>query len=381
MTADWYGNRTRERYTFRRVTWNPGQPDHFQECSDYTNVTGGSVELSAFTDTKASCSFDFLGGELPDTRDLVRIYYSFTDDNGETAETAIGTFFVEYADTTYEAANGSLVASGTVDGSSVLSMLIARKLGVPYTVDSGTDCLEAAVGLVDGVGLPVSAPESNGYQTSTAHTFEPDDSYLTVVNWLLTTAGYQSAYPDAFGRVVIEKYVAPEKRDTVATFRDDSRSIMLPEVAQENDWAQTPNVARLSYSSDDESLYAIARCVSGSKSSLDARGGRELTLVESVTELDGATQQDRIDALEAMARQRLIDQSAEIERATLTHAYIDGIQQNDAIAIEYSGASWRGNVTNMEIALEASTPCTTKLRRFVDNALEIETEGGALWTA
>jgi hypothetical protein len=35
----------------------------------------------------------------------------------------------------------------------------------------------------------------------------------------------------------------------------------------------------------------------------------------------------------------------------------------------------------MEISLEASTPCNTKLRRFVDNALEIETEGGALWTA
>ena len=379
MTADWYGNRTRERYTFRRVTWNPGQPDHFQECSDYTNVTGGSVELSAFTDTKASCSFDFLGGELPDTRDLVRIYYSFVDDAGETAETAIGTFFVEYGGTTYESANGALLAKGKVDGSSVLSALIARKLGAPYTVAAGTDNVDAAVELVESIGLLTNSPTSAGASTTAAHTFKPGDSYLTVVNWLLTNAGYQAAYPDALGRVIIEKYVAPEKRDTVATFRDDSRSIMLAEVVQENDWQSTPNVARLSYAGDDESLYAVARCVSGSKSSLEARGGRELTFVDDVTELEGATQADRIANLEAMARKRLLDQSAEIETLKLTHAFIDGMLPNDAIAVEYSGASWRGNVTNMDIRLEPSTPCETQLRRFVNNDLNIETEGGAIW--
>ena len=76
---------------------------------------------------------------------------------------------------------------------------------------------------------------------------------------------------------------------------------------------------------------------------------------------------------------QLVDQSAEIEKVTLTHAYIDGMQPNDAIEIEYSVMAWRGNVTNMSVNLAPSTPCTTQLRRFVPNSLTITTDGGVLW--
>ena len=151
----------------------------------------------------------------------------------------------------------------------------------------------------------------------------------------------------------------------------------MPSLA--NDWRETPNVARLYYQADDECIAASASMVSGARASLAGRGGREVTLVEQVDELDGATQADRLANLKAMARQRLIDQSAEIEKVTLTHAYIDGMQPNDAIAIEYSDMAWRGNVTNMSVNLAPSTPCTTQLRRFVPNSLTITTDGGVLW--
>lgn len=380
--TDWYGNRRKERYTFRRVKWDwDGQqagPDHFHEGADYGNVTGGSVSLAAFTDAKASCTFDFIGGEPPDTTDLVRIYYSFEDDAGEDAQIPLGTFFVEYGETVYEAANGGLIAKGTVEGTSVIAALLNRRLGAPYTVEAGIDAVSEADSIVKGLGLYTNDPQGS-YAITAAHTFEPDDSYMTVVNWLLTAAGYRAAWPDAEGTVVIEQPSAGE--GIAATFRDDARSIMLAEVTQENDWQATPNVARLNYQSDEESLWAVAYNRSGSRASLDARGGRELTFAETVTELEGATQADRIAALEAMARQRLLDQSTEIEKATLTHALIDGMHPNTAIAVEYSGRTWEGSVVNMDISLEPSTPCTTKLRRFIGADLAIETEGGAVWTA
>ena len=380
--TDWYGNRRREKYTFRRVAWDwdgsQAGPSHLAEGADYGNVTGGSVSLAAFTDAKASCSFDFIGGTPPDTTDLVRIFYSFKDDDGQTGEMVLGTFFVEYGSTVYEAANGSLIAKGTVQGTSVLAALINRKLGAPYTVEAGTDAIASADALVKGLGLKTNDPQGS-YAINAPHTFEADDSYLTVVNWLLSSANYRAAYPSAAGTVIIEK--PEDNRKLAAVFKDDEQSIMLAEVTQENDWQATPNVARLNYQSDEESLYAVAYNRSGSRASLDARGGRELTYVETITELEGETQQDRIDALEAMAKQRLIDQSSEIEKATLTHALVDGMRPNDPVAIEYSGRTWSGNVVNMEIRLEASTPCTTKLRRFVDNNLTITTEGGATWTA
>lgn len=389
MTADWYGNRRGERYIYRRVKWDwdagtlTAGPRHFHEIGEYGNVTRGSVSLSAFTDIRASCQFDYDGGELPDTTDLVRIYYRFEDDAGESAEACIGTFFVEYGDTTYTDADGELMPMGTVNGSSVLSLLANRKLGAPYTVAAGTDNIAEADAIVKGLGLYTNDPVSEGQVTQSAHTFEAEDSYLTVVNWLLTNNAtrYASAYPDAKGRVMMVPYKAPETRTPVATFRADGRSIMLPELAQENDWQSTPNVARLWYEGDDECLYAVARCLSGSRASLASRGGREVTMTEAVTELAGETQAERIEALEAMAAQRLIDQSTEIEKATITHAFIDGVQPNDAVTIEYGGRAWAGNVTNMDISLEISTPCSTQLRRFIPNSLNIEPEGGALWTA
>ena len=140
-------------------------------------------------------------------------------------------------------------------------------------------------------------------------------------------------------------------------------------------------MARLNYQSDEESLFAVAYNRSGNRASLDARGGRELSFTETVTELEGATQADRVDALKAMAKQRLLDQSTEIEKATLTHALIEGMSPGVAVAINYSGKAWSGTIVNMDITLEASTPCTTKLRRFVGSTLKIDTEGGAVWTA
>lgn len=375
----WYGNRANERYTYRRVKWAPGTASHFGELESYGNITSGSVELAAFTDTKASCSFAFEGGTPPDTTDLVRVYYSFMDDDGTEYDTAIGTFFVTYGDVQYTRDGDTLKESGSAEGSSVLSALIERRLGAPYTVDSGTDCVNAAVTLVEGFGLPTNHPDSPGTLTTSAHTFEPDDSWLTVINWLLTSANYQACYPDPYGNVMMVPYVDPEARAISYTFKDDSHSIMRPEVQMANDWRETPNVARLYYSTDDECIAASASMVSGARASLAGRGGREVTLVESVDELEGATQADRLDNLKAMARQRLIDQSAEIEKVTLTHAYIDGIVPNSAIAIEYSDLTWKGNVTNMQIDLAPSTQCQTQLRRFVPNSLTITTDGGVLW--
>lgn len=377
--TDWNGNRANERYSYRRVRWAPNTAQHFAEGEDYGNVTGGTVELSAFTDTKASCSFQFEGGTPPDTTDLVRVYYAFEDDEGQSAECALGTFFVSYSEVSYERNGDALKASGSAQGSSVLSLLIDRKLGAPYTIAAGVDCVAEAQETVEGFGLLTNHPTSKGTTTASAHTFEPDDSWLTVVNWLLASANFQACYPDPLGTVMMVPYTSPESRSIGATFKDDGRSIMLPQVGMGNDWIETPNVVRAYYETDDECLAVAASLVSGSRSSLAGRGQREVTMVERVDEIAGDTQADRLENLKAYAVQRLIDQSAEIEKVTLTHAFIEGIQPNDAIAIEYSEMEWRGNITDMSLTLTPSTPCVTKIRKFISKSLTVSVTGGVLW--
>ena len=377
--TDWHGNRASESYTYKRVAWSPGTAEHFQEFETYGNITSGSVELSAFTDLKASCQFEFEGGTPPDTTDLVRIYYSFVDDSGNEESVPLGTFFVNYGSVTYYRDGDTLIERGSVNGASTLSVLLDKKLGYPYTIAANTNCVTAADNLIKSLNLKTNNPTSNGTTTKSAHTFEPDDSYMTVVNWLLTTANFQAAYPDPYGTVILAQYVAPDSKPITATFADDSQSIMLPEVDMANDWYETPNVVRLCYQTDDECLIASASMDYGSSASLASRGQREVTLYEAVDELDGANQTARIANLKALAEQRLIDNASEIEKVQFTHAYIV-MSPNDAVEIDYSGMVWKGNVTDMTIDLQPSTQCTTKLRRrIVPSTLIITTDGSALW--
>ena len=370
---DLFGNRANETYTYRRVSW-PG----FTEGADLGNVTAGSVELSAFSDLKATCSFSFEGGQEPNTADMVRIYYSFDDDNGEHGEFCIGTFFIGYADTTYRLDGDKLIASGKVNGWSTLKVLQDVQMGYAYTVNAGTYAIAKAIQLIQDAGLPVNVANESSYQLASDHTFEPEDTLLKVVNWLCTTANYQAPFPDAYGTLQIQQYIEPSERATVATFQDDENSIMYPDVSIENDWQETPNVYRLYYSTDTIGIHAEARNLSGSKASLDKRGGRELVEVQNVSELSGANSSAMAARLEAMAETKLLNNSNEIERVELSHPYIP-LVANDAVSVVYADRMWSGNVQNMRISLSPATQCDTTIRRFVPSSITVSTSSTIDW--
>lgn len=363
---DLYGNRANETYTYRLVDW-----DTWQEGEDLGSVVSGSVELSAYSDLKASMKMEWRG-DAPPRGSIVRVYYSFDDDAGEHAEYAIGTFLVSYTSSTYEDGGASLVSSGTADGYSVLKVLKDRLLGMPVSVDAGEQPVAKAVEAMQSVGLRVNVAEESSYALSSGHTFEPSDSMLAYVNWCLTAAGYQAVSPDAYGICQVAPYMEPSRRAVVASFADDENSIMYPEVGEDNDWRGTPNVVRVYYEDESIAMYAAARNVSGSLSSLASNGMREITRYESVSEAED------LAALEAHALKVLLDNSNEIERVKFAHPYVP-ITAFDAVRIDYSDRSWSGNVQNMSVRLSPSTKCETTLRRFVSPAIVTEVEGGILW--
>lgn len=382
-----FGNRADETYTYRRVSWDwewdgdepHAGPHHFEEETDLGNVTSGAVELSAFSDLKSTCSFNF-DGEAPGTDDLIRIYYSFTDDDEVSESFCLGTFFIGYSrtDNTGDYLSGRLMASGSAEGWSVLKVLQDVKILPFLTYPAGTNPIAAAAALIRGQGLAVAVGEESSYVLASDHTFDDGDSLLTVVNWLCTTAGYQAPYPDEWGTVQITRYVSPDERTPVAEFADDDESILYPTVSIENDWQSIPNVFKMYYSTDELALAAEARNESGSKASLAARGGRELSMIESVSELAGDTTQAKLDNLIEMAAQRLMDNSQEIERIELSHPYVP-LVQNDSVKVAYMDRSWTGSVQNMHIELTPSTRCDTTLRRFVPASIVVEASGAIEW--
>lgn len=371
--ADYTTSRANERFIFKRVRW-AGFGSADAETETYTQFTGGSVSYGLYTTLKATGSFDYVG-ESPDTTDLLRVYYQFTDANGDVSDmNALGTFIVG-ADSVTNSPNGAtLLKKGTVKGYSLLKVLQDRLCGLPYTIPAGTDPIAEAASICSGLGLRVSYPKGNTYTLAAPHTFEPDDTMLEVVNWLLANNSpqYQGATVDGYGVVQLVEYEAPDAKRPTATFRDDAQSIMLPEVEEENDWQTSENVARLYFESDTGAMWASAKALSGSRASLANRGGREITLYEQVDECASLAD------LQALAVARVKDKSAEIERVSLTHAFMP-ISTGDSVSIEYANRSWTGTVQNMEISLSPSAQTKSQLRKYISANLEIEIDGGILW--
>lgn len=365
---DYYGNRSKEQFIFRRVSY-PG----FRELEDYESIYGGSIELSALSTLKVSGSLDFTGETVPNDHDMVRVYYRFQDDFLDTSTECLATMFFSVADPTYNEA----IVEGSMDCSSVLVLLQRKSYGLPYTVPAGTNAVAKAAEIVRSFGLSVSYADQSSYTLSADHTFDANENYLGIVNWLLDAAGFSSAGVDAYGGVRLEKYQEPTERTVRYTFRDDEQSIMLPEVKTSNDYQDTPNVVKLRHTSQYVTVWAAAYNIDPESKASTVSRGYENTYEEEVSELEGSTPAEMLANLKALALQRLVDKSSEIEKVEMTHCWLP-INTNDAIGIDYRMADigWKGAVTNAKIELAVSIPCQLSLRNFVRRNLKTSIEGG-----
>lgn len=371
--ADWRGSRT-GGFFYRTVTW----PD-FEETDDYADATGGSLEMSALSDVKMNGTLSF-DGAPPDPSGLVRIYYGFTDAEGEYEEAPVATMCVQAANPKVTDGPDGTAREGKATLTSVLQILKDVDLNRPFTVKAGEQAVAAAMSLIADRGLPMNAPESS-YTLSRDYTVAPEDAnVLAIVNELLGFAGYSSAWVDAYGIVQLTPYVEPTDREASTTFSAGKESVMYPEVGNENDWGDTPNAVRLSYSTDEECIVAWSLNMDPDhKASLPARGGREKTLAEQVSELSGDTPEERLENLKAMAESKLLSNSAEIEYAEIGCAYLP-ILPNEAARIDYGGMNWKGAVMSHKVNLNDDSDCTIRIRRFVRTALKVDTGGEVLWS-
>lgn len=378
--ADWFGSRKDVRWRYVRVSW-----DTWDEVGEYGNIVGGSSEESYFTGVKVGGSIAF-DGEPPSSYDLVRTYYEFVDDEGESASVPVCTMLVDTAGLNYRHdGNGS----GTSSLYSVLKVADDRQCGMPLTVSAGTNAVALAKELLEGIGLRISATPST-YTVAKDHVFKPTDTYLEVANWLMSAAGYGSVYPDAYGSVVMSPYVDASSRTPSFVFVDDDNSIMYPEVDDENDYGSTPNVCRM-YAEDEFGGYwcVVSNVDEDSMASLPNRGYRERTIYEEETQLEPVYDPDddfevaegkalmRVEALVASATKKLVDNSSEIEYVTIRHGFYP-VSQGDSVEIRYSDKAWRGVVTNVKRDHASESKCELKIRRYVQKNIKTEVESGVV---
>lgn len=365
---NWYGNRRNEKYIFRRVAW-----ENWQEAETYNYITSGNVELSTEAELKSTGSFEFEGYDIPNVNDLIRLYYSFEDSNREEAYEPIATLFVNYAELTYTETSKGVEAQGTLEGSSVLSVLANKITGIPRTFKANSNAVYEAERLIIECGL-MTRKEPSGFSLSADHTFDADATYLEMVNWLLETAGYAQAFPDAMGVVQLKSLASIQNNIDYIVFRNDELSIMYPEILEENEWQTAPNVVRLIYNTDSAYVVAEARNESGSRSSLDARGNREITYFDEISELGAG---NKAESLKQLAEETLREQSCETEYVSMEHAYIP-IDLYQPVWIDYSDMSWDGFADNISIELEPGTRTQTKIKKALYQNITVKSAAAAI---
>lgn len=358
--ADWHGNRHNETYTFKRVAWS-----NWQEHENYGYITGGTIEFGTDADLKVTGSFDFEGLELPNSTDLLRIYYSFEDDAHEKVNKPIATLFCTYSTQTLVDTLSGIKTSGSLDGLSTLSVLRDRCAGLPYTIRRNSNAIFEAQRLCTECGLNVDYIPANVI-LGNDHTFESGTSYLEMVNWLCETAGYNDACPDEMGTVLLKPTGARQ-----LTFANDDNSIMYPQVEAENEWQTTANVVRYIYNTDTDCVYAEARNESGSRNSLESRGNREITYYEDIGELGTG---NKLVQLMDLAESKVRELSCDTEYVTFSHAYVP-ILPFDEVTINYADLTWTGITQSVQIELSPSTKTQTQIKRDLTNAITVRKSG------
>lgn len=368
----WHGNRTGERWTFRRVRW-----PSMEEAEDYWQVTGGSAKDSAFTDLKSSGAIDFKGATVPDGNDAVRVYYGFTDSTDADYEEPVITGFLDIGDAEH---NGALV-TGNADISGMLVVLSDTGPGYPVTIAAGAAAVAEAERIAKALSLRVSAAPSS-YKLGKVHTFDADTTWLAIVNWLLDVAGFSSAYTDAWGTVQMQPYVEPTERTPSWTFRDDETSFFKPGVKTSDNRADTPNVVRLWYEDDNRGLFAEARNDDPRSQSSTVVRGREKLLCETVDELAGDTTATMLTSLIDEAGKRLRDNSTRIEYVDVPCLFAP-VQINDSVELDYTaaGLSTIGSVTTRDVVFSRGAPTTVRTRRMLRPDFNVTKSGRVAWNA
>lgn len=366
---DWFGNRYSETYTYTRVTW-----DGWNEYENYGYITDGSLEYSASSSIKVTGSFNFEGLEVPNTDDLVRVYYSFKDSTGEETSVALATLFVDYSSLTYSDTTSGMKSQGTLNGQSVLSVMENDMYGPPLTISRGSNPILEAVKLIKECGLNVDYTPS-GKTMGVDYTFQSGTSYLEMVNYLCDVASYYQAYPDPYGTIMLKPIVNDEATELV--FTNDDRSIMYPEVSDETNLNDAHNVVKIGYSSASTYLYATAQNLSGSPISLDKTGGRRSVLYEDVSDIDEET--NATSAIRQIAEERIKDEALKVETVTFSHAYVP-MELNQPVSISYSDFSWDGYIETFSVSLKPATKTQTKVQKeeFYDiiTAIDVRATGG-----
>ena len=312
-------------------------------------VTGGNVTLSNSTRLRVSGTLNLTQacGPIDWMTQRVRIEYKA---NG--TSWGLGVFFLSAPTRSYS----EVGSTWSVDLSSPLAIPDADCVDSTFTVKAGSNLVGTAADILYETGLErLSVTPSSATATSDM-IYDPGKSKLTIVNELLSAAGYWSAHPDGAGQIHLDPYTRPAERGVAYDFREGARAIHLPEWEREQDMAAVPNkVVFVSQGSADKAAL-VGVAVNEDPSSPYSYPSRGRWIVETRTGVEASDQ----SSIDSQARRRLIDVSTPSAAITLQHMPVP-IMPNQVVGFTSQGHACKGVVKEIEYSLDPTSLVKTKL--------------------
>lgn len=220
--------------------------------------------------------------------------------------------------------------------------------------------------VVDGayrVKPATTSPELGGTLPTTKE-WEPGTSKLTIINDLLGSANFESAFFDEDGVLILRPYESPTLRPSEYIYETNSESIISGNVDQTIDLFAVPNSWVIVYS-DPESEPMVAKYTNDNPHSITSTVNRGRKIVDVRSETEAPASQSALDA----KVMRLAEEASQIyEHITFTTALNPIHQNGDVYNLVIDGlvVDDKFSEQNWSMVLEPGGEMQHEVRRSVE---------------
>lgn len=221
--------------------------------------------------------------------------------------------------------------------------LYSSEIGEWLTIPAGTVVTDKVYDILTTKAIGVSVALTTSTKTlSIALSWEPTDTWLTVINGLLKAIDYGSLWADLRGRFRVAPYVLPEKRPIRATYGSAPGNLKLRDEWDDSLPLSDIPTGVVAFSKGDETTPGLrGRADLPDKHPLSAvsRGGEKLKSI-NVEAVDQAT-------VNSLAARGLAEAVQAVRRSTILHP-VNDTEMNDVVRhgpLKYHGPVVERNVT------------------------------------
>lgn len=305
-------------------------------------ILGGQLEWNANATLSAGGSVSLVEQEGQDinlSQDRFRIWWEV----GEVDPWPLGVYVLA-APSVQHSPEGT---SSTITLIDKMTVVQGDVLTQTLQIAAGSNVIQQVVLQIQASGENRIASTPSSTVLSNALTWEPGTSRLSVINDLLTIAGYWSLWTDGSGQFRVEPYVDPANRPVAWTFQEGAASIHSPFWEYEMPLWEATNMVVLISQATDDGLVWTASAVDDNPASPTSTVSMGRVLNPIVEEnVEAASQVD----LQAQAARKLINNSNVIGKIRVSHAVVP-LWYNEAVKFTSQGMDTTATVTKMSLNL------------------------------